>query len=245
MNLEKISKNSNRKHKLFYNFFYDFVKVTGAPGMLLWLRPKVYHPFGNKTPKGAVLVSSNHRTFLDPMVIQVAFPWRRLHSLATKDLYKNRVLEFFFDAVHCIKIDKNNFAVSALHDVVERLEADHMVVIFPEGGVDTGKEDTVHAFKSGAVLMANKANAPILPVYIARRAHWYQRQRVVVGEPFYLGDGSGRMLSMAQLNEASEALREKELELRAYFESLPIHKKSNPNLSTNIDKEEKKHEQKV
>ena len=49
-------------------------------------------------------------------------------------------------------------------------------VIFPEGFVDTD-EDVVHPFKDGAMLMALKANVPILPVYIGKRTSSFRRQR--------------------------------------------------------------------
>lgn len=219
------SKNKKKRNKIFYNFCYDFVKVTGALPMLLWFRPKVYRPTGAKTPKGAVLVSANHIDLLDPVKILLTFPGRRLHSLATKDLYKNKLLTFFFNQMHCIQVDKANFSVSAFHEVVSRLKDDRMVLIFPEGQVNTEKQDTLLAFKSGVVLMAHKGNAPILPVYIAKRESRWHRLRVFIGEPIFVGDISGKMPTMQDLTAICDTLRERELELRKYSESLPFYKK--------------------
>ena len=77
------------------NFWYDFVKITGLLPGLLMIRPKVIRT-GGKCPRGGVLISSNHPTFLDPITLLTAFPWRRLHSLVTKDLYKNKLMTFIF-----------------------------------------------------------------------------------------------------------------------------------------------------
>ncbi len=225
MNLAKNSKNSKAKKGLFYNFWYDFVKVTGCIPALLWWRPKVYRPYGTKTPKGRVLVSANHRSFFDPIILLITFPFRRLHSLATKDLYKTKFMAAFLTQMHCIMVDKQNFTLSAFHDVVTRLQEEKMVVIFPEGGLNEDSEDTIKTFKSGAVLMAHKANAPLLPVYIVKRKKWYHRQRVVIGEVFDVRKELGDRPSIEQLNNASDTLRKMELDLQEYFDSLPISKK--------------------
>lgn len=247
MNSKKNSKNKKRRWQPFYNFCYDFVKITGAIPALIWLRPKIYRPYGRKLPKGAVLISSNHITMIDPIIVLLAFPTRRLHSLATKDLYSSPFKRFYFNQMHCIEVDKSNFTVSAFHEVVSRLKNGRAVVIFPEGTVNRTGDDTMLAFKSGAVLMAHGASAPILPMYIVKRDKWYQRQRIVIGEPFVVNDEVGRMPTMDQLSAASDTLREKELALRDYFYSLPIGKKlaKISENNTSNEKGEKKDEQKV
>lgn len=226
MNSEKNLK--AKKKKLFDNFCYDFVKVTGAIPMLLWMRPKIYYPFGKPAIKGAVLISANHRTFLDPVVVHLAFPFRRLNCLATKDLYRNKVLTFFFNQMHCIVVDKENFSLASFRTVVDRLKDDKAVVIFPEGQVNQDQQDTILTFKSGAVLMAQRAKAPILPMYIVKRKKWYQRQRILVGQPVNLGEILSPMPSMQEISQASELLRDKEVQLRQYYESLPVYQKHNP-----------------
>lgn len=229
LNSENNSKPKKNRKGFFYNFCYDFVRITGALPMLIWMRPKVYHPYGKKKLKGSLLITANHRGYLDPISVHVAFPFKRLNCLATKDLYNTKLKAKFFNQMHCIMVDKENFTVSAFHDVVERLCDGCTVLIFPEGRINNSEEDTLLAFKSGAALMAHKANAPILPVYIVKREKWYHRQRVVVGEPFYIEGAGKRMLSLDQLNAVSENLRQKELALREYFESLPIHEKLSKN----------------
>ena len=237
MNSEKNSKDKNerqekknkkKRHGLFYNFWYDFVKWTGALPMYLWLRPKLYRPFGTKTPWGAVLASANHLGFLDPGIVHVAFPLRRMNYLATKDLFSSKVkYVFFHHLIHCIMVDKQNFSFSAFHEIVERLNDGKLIVIFPEGKINRDHAETTLTFKSGVVLMAHKSGAPILPIYIVKREKWYQRQRIVIGELFDVREKIGKMPTLEQLTAVSEELRQKEFELREYFEGLPIYKKLN------------------
>lgn len=214
-----------KKTPLGYNFWYDFVKVTGALPTLLWMRPKIYYPFGKPSKKGAFLVISNHPTFLDPIIVHLAFPWRRMHSLATKDLFNTNTKVFFFSKVHCIIVDKENFSVSSFRQVVDCLDGGKVVVIFPEGRVHVDSPQEVLAFKSGAVMMAHRAGAPIIPMYIVKKTKWYQRQRIVMGQAIDVAGMLGRFPSVEQLNQVSDLLRENEVKLKEYFESLPICKK--------------------
>lgn len=209
-----------RKHRLFSNFCYDFVYITGALPMLVWLRPKMHYPDGKPHKRGALLALANHTTFIDPILVQLAFPFRRMNTIATKDLYTTPLREKFFNVMHCIKIDKENFSMASFHDVVERLDDGKMVVIFPEGTVHVGSKDQILAFKSGVVLMAHKSGAPVVPMYVAPRAKWYSRQHIVMGQPIDVREMLGRIPTVDKLASVSDALREKELELRAYYDSL-------------------------
>ena len=225
MNSERKSKNKPTRRGLFYNFCYDFVKVTGAIPALVWLRPKVYRPGKSKIPRGGVMVTANHGTMIDPIIMHLAIPSRRLHCLATKDLFNTKLKRTFFELMHCVIVDKENFTMSAFREVTSRLSEGKMVVIFPEGSVDVHSGDNIRAFKSGAVLMAHKAGAPILPVYIVRRTRWYERQRIVIGEPFDVRAEIGERPSLEDMERATTMLHERELALREYFESLPIYRK--------------------
>ena len=199
------------------NFWYDFVKVTGFLPTLLWIRPKVIRRSG-KCPKGGVLISSNHPTFLDPIILLASIRERRLHSMATTDLFSSRFKAFMFSRMHCIPVDKNNFSMTTFHEVVDRLKNGKAVVVFPEGQVNRDGGQEIRAFKSGVILMAHRANAPVLPVYIVRREKWYKPQYVITGEPFDVRAAIGLIPTMEQVDKVCEILREKELELKRYFE---------------------------
>ena len=193
--------------------------------MLCWLRPKVHYPFGKPNKKGALLVSSNHHTMIDPIIIQTAFPSRRLHSIATKDLFDTPIKAFFFRTVHCIKIDKDNFSLASFHDVVERLDEKRLVLIFPEGGVHAKGGSEIQAFKSGVVLMAHKSHAPIIPLYVVRREKWYHRQHIVMGQAVDVREQLGLIPTMDKIAAVTDLLREKEVELRTYYEQSVLKKK--------------------
>lgn len=210
----------NKKRKKRSNLFYDFVYITGFIPIALWMRPKRIYIGKKPDLRGSLLISSNHRGFVDPTILLSAFPSRRLHCIASKDLYKNKLLSTFFDLTHCIKIDKTNFTLSSFHTVIERLNDGCAVVIFPEGQLNHEEgEKGMLPFKAGVSLMAYKGAAPILPVYLVKREKWYHRQIIVIGEKINVKELFGDKPSMEQMNNVSNLLREKEQELFNYYEA--------------------------
>lgn len=218
-------KAKDKKKRRPSNFWYDFVKVTGILPALLWLRPRRLFPYGKNIPRGGMLIAANHNTFIDPIALLCAFPARRVFSLATKALYSNKIRTFLFTKMQCIPVDKDNFSLSSLHEVVDRLSAKQAIAIFPEGGISDGGQ--VNAFKSGLVLMAHKGNAPVYPIYIAPRRKWYSRQVVVMGRPIDVRGMIGALPTLDAMNACSEALREEEVLLRRYYEEWIAAKRKN------------------
>ena len=56
------------------------------------------------------------------------------------------------------------------------------IFMFPEG-TRTGEDNMVDA-KTGAVRLASKMDAPIVPVYIPRRKKLFSRVQLLIGEPY-------------------------------------------------------------
>ena len=214
----KKAKRKPKRDHIGSNFFYDFVKFTGAIPMLLKLRTKVIYVGKKPKVRGACLVSANHRGLIDPVIILTIFKMRRPIFLAAEVLYQKKWAARFFNALHFIKTDRHNFSISAFHNAVDRLKSGKMVVIFPEGRINDEDNTGVLPFKTGVAFIAHKANAPILPIYIIKRENERERQKVVVGEPINLRDYVGDTPSIDQLTNVSEILREKEFELRDYYE---------------------------
>ena len=217
MNSENKSK--KQKKKPFENLVYDFVKVTGALPAWLWLRPKYYYPFGKPCKDGPLLVAANHYRAVDPVAVLLSFPKNRVNILATKQLFNTKISRFFFTRMHCVEVDRENFSISAFHEVVDRLKQGGIIGIFPEGKINEKEESgSLLDFKSGVALMAHRGGACVLPMYIEKRTKWYHRQRIVMGTPVDISEKLGKIPSMQAVNEVTEYLREKELELRKYLD---------------------------
>ena len=195
-------------------FFYKFVKVTGIYPAILVLRPKKIYMEGKTSLKGPCLVVANHSSMLDPTYIMCAIPSRCPVFVATSELFRTRIGKWFFTHVHCIEVNKENFSMSTFHGVRDNLDAGHMVVIFPEGAVHQG-DQRVDQFKDGAAMMALRCKAPIIPIYVRPREHWYQRTMVAVG-PRISAEGN---LNMETIRSISKQLYETEVRLKDFCES--------------------------
>ena len=205
-----------KSNKIKYNFWYDFVKVTGLIPALLWIRPKVIR-IGeeSKKVKGGVLIASNHVTYVDPIILHCAFVRRRLYSIATKEICKTKIRKFFFSVANCIIIDKENFAMNSLRQICDALKQEKAVVIFPESTIN--QEENVKNYKSGFVLMSLLSKKPILPVCIIKRKHWYNRMKIVIGEPIDASSMCSTIPTMEEMDKVSELIKQKEQEILSTY----------------------------
>ena len=114
--------NSNKKEnkkKRECDFFYNFVKITGAIPALIWARQKVYHISDGKLVKGKkikgrVLICSNHIGFTDPLLLNCVFWYRRVYFLAMQELFNTKLRSFFFNGMKCIPVDRSNFSMATI-----------------------------------------------------------------------------------------------------------------------------------
>ena len=140
-------------------------------------------------------------------------------------MFKPGFLDLFFRGVHCIEVDKDRFSPRTLREVIDCLKNKEVVVVFPEGMINNGESGELLGFKRGAVYMANRGGAPILPMYIVKREKWYQRQKVVIGEMLDLSSMLGERPDNDTMDKASLLLRDKEEELHRYYENWLSEKK--------------------
>ena len=214
MNLN--DKQTKKKKKT--TIHYDFVKLTGWLPAMIYLRPKVISVGKSKfsKTKGGFLITSNHVRFDDPILLLAVFWNRRVHCLATKDLFSTKLKNFFFSRMLCIRVDKDNFSMQSFHEACDCLRANQAVAIFPEGEVNqTGQE--MLGFKSGAVLMAHQTKKPILPMYIVKPDKWYHRRVVLLGELMDVQALCGPIPSMESIQRVTDQLQQTELELKQYY----------------------------
>ena len=210
---------NKRNKKIGKYFWYDFVKLTGFVPAWIWLRPKIIRESDNvpKRVKGGVLIASNHVTFIDPIILHLAFPHRRLHSIATKDVAKTKLRKMFFTVANCIFIDKQNFSMASLREICDYLKDEKAVVIFPESSVQ--EQNVVRDYKSGVVLMSLLSKKPILPVCIIRGKTKFSRIKVVIGEPVDVVSMYGPMPTMEQMDQICKMLQQKEQQLLQKYQN--------------------------
>lgn len=195
-------------------WLYDFAKITAAIPTLIAFRPKfVYeNESARKKIRGGAILIANHNGFLDPVYVMTAIWYRRHRFVCIKEIFEGK-RGFFFRNFLCIPIDRENFGLDKLNEITGHLEDGYIVSMFPEGRINQAQEQGMASFKSGMILMSLRSGKPVVPVYIHKREHWYERLVLVIGEPVDVRKQYGERPTLAQIESASAALRDKEYEL--------------------------------
>ena len=127
-----------------------------------------------KIPKdGQYLLVSNHRSIIDPLIIEMAFKDTKINGfwVSKKELYNSFFFGMFTKNAGTILLDRDSSNMSSFFkDTKKAVKEGHSVYIFPEG--TRNKENTpLSSFKEGSRLIAMKNRLPILPVYIKSNAN--------------------------------------------------------------------------
>ena len=153
---------------------------------ILWVMSLFHFPkfIGRENvPTGACVICGNHSGLADPIWAVLAIkphtiPW----IMAKKEVMVKPVIGKFLGAFGAFGVDRENPDIHAVKKSLQVLKNGEQLLIFPEGTrVKKGK--TVEP-KSGAVLLANRAGVPILPVYITKNRKLFQRIRVIIGKAY-------------------------------------------------------------
>lgn len=193
--------------------FYDFVKFTLALPVVIDLRiKKIFAGQKKHIFRGRYILSSNHISYEDPVILSATFWKRRVGFVATSDLFSKKIWNWFFRNVGCIPIDKENPSLQTFKAVSRFIDRGHVVGVFPEGTVSS--TSNMNTFKSGIVIMSILSDADILPVYIVKRKNRLQRQVVVIGEKIKCSKYiKGDYPTMDEIQLLTNILAEKEKEL--------------------------------
>lgn len=145
------------------------LRLSYSQAQLETLKITVKIENSEKLPKeGQYLVVSNHRSIIDPPIIEIAFkdteifgPW-----ISKKELYNSFFFGLFVRNAGSILLDREKSQMSGFFaDIKKAVKRGESIFIFPEGTRNkTDKQLT--AFKEGSRIIALKNRLPILPLYI-------------------------------------------------------------------------------
>jgi 1-acyl-sn-glycerol-3-phosphate acyltransferase len=113
----------------------------------------------------AVVFCANHQSNVDPPVLFQALH-RRLHILYKAELRKLPVLGRVFEVGGFVAVQRDNrdAAFASIEQAAESIRQGNSFLIFPEG--TRSKTEALLPFKKGGLVMALRAQAPIVPVAI-------------------------------------------------------------------------------
>lgn len=181
---EKVSIGISRRYRVFR------AVVVALAGVLVGFK---VHGAERVPEKGALIVASNHRRYLDPVYVCMAVP-RRIQWMGKKELFVFPFSRLFY-LIGCFPVDRQGGGRSALRAALRYLELGAALGIFPEG--TRGKNGDRDMPKSGAVMLASRSGALVLPVYVGPVPNPLERLRgerleVHIGEPRSVSDLGAR-----------------------------------------------------
>jgi 1-acyl-sn-glycerol-3-phosphate acyltransferase len=122
------------------------------------------HGAENTPERGPLIVASNHSRFFDPVFVCMAVP-RRIQWMAKRELFLPG-LRRFFSFLGAFPVDRQGGGRSALRTALAFIADGRALGIFPEG--TRRREGSTLEAKSGAVLLAVRGGARILPIHVGR-----------------------------------------------------------------------------
>ena len=160
----KLTRDSKEKKRL---------RIAYSNAQLGALRIKVNVKNPENLPReGQYLLVSNHRSVIDPLIIELALAQTDIfgHWISKKELYNSPFFGLFVRNAGAILLDRENSQMSSFFaDVKQSVQEGNSIFIFPEGTRNKMKEP-VSKFKEGSRIIALKNRLPILPVYIEQNA---------------------------------------------------------------------------
>ena len=162
----------------------------------------------NIPKEGPIILCGNHRHVHDQYNVMMVTK-RVVHYMAKDEYFKGKTA-WFYKMAGCISVDRSIHDEKAKSEAMEVLLKGGALGIFPEGTrnktIGTKDEVDLLPFKYGAVSLAKKTNALIVPFgisgeYTGRKGKLTTR----IGKPFSVAN--------MELDEANSVLREKILKL--------------------------------
>ena len=121
---------------------------------------------------GQYLLVSNHRTIIDPPIIEIALEDTKIFGLwvSKKELYNSLFFGLFVRNAGSVLLDREKSQMSGFFsDIKKGVKEGSSIFIFPEG--TRNKTDApLTPFKEGSRIIAVKNKLPMLPVYIKGNA---------------------------------------------------------------------------
>jgi len=126
----------------------------------------------NVPADGAVLLASNHLSFVDSVIIPLSVTQRPVRFLAKSDYFegtgiKGRFTRTVFSSLGAMPVKRSDArgAMASLELMLDRLREGEACVIYPEG--TRSRDGRLYRGRTGVAHLAMESKAPIVPVALS------------------------------------------------------------------------------
>ena len=131
--------------------------------------------------KGAILICANHKSFLDPALMEATCKRPDVRFLAKKTLANNKFLAHLGKLFGEILVEKDARDMKVVKEVLRAFKNNEAIAIFPEGtrkGLEKGEN-----VKNGAAFFALNSDAVIIPAGIKGGDKPFKKVTITYGKP--------------------------------------------------------------
>lgn len=144
---------------------------------------------------GPYIISSNHQSFLDPVLLASVLPWpvfRHLYAVGTSEIFGSGFMRRLARWLRVIVVDPDANLVSAMRAGAFGLRHGRILILYPEG--ERSIDGTPRTFKKGAAILSTHLQVPIVPVAIegfheawprGKRFQKFAPLKIQIGDPIY------------------------------------------------------------
>ncbi len=173
---KKVKKGGSRLYRVIYALF------AGIVGLIF--NYKVINR-EKERDVGGFVIAANHVSATDAIALCYAFRKNQVRLMAKKELFKIPVLAPLIRLLGAFPVDRGGNDVGAIKNAVKLVEDGGCLGIFPQGHRYPGENPRQTKTKNGMALVATKAKADVVPVYLWRknnRFKMFRRTYIIIGD---------------------------------------------------------------
>lgn len=157
----------------------------------------------NVPAEGPVVLCSNHKNLQDPVSL-AAWLNRKVYYMAKEELFRVPVLRGIIRYFGAFPVKRGGVTKETLRTALDILRGGNILGVFPEGT----RNRTLGEGKRGAVTIALRAGAAVVPVALIGDYRPFSKMIVVYGEPLDLAPygGDAELATQAIMDRIREML---------------------------------------
>jgi long-chain acyl-CoA synthetase len=117
--------------------------------------------------RGPYIISSNHQSFLDPVILGSVLPWpvfRNAFAVGTSEIFGSGFMRRLARWLRVVVVDPDANLIPAMRAGAFGLRHGRILILYPEG--ERSIDGAPKPFKKGAAILSLHLQAPIVPVAI-------------------------------------------------------------------------------
>lgn len=184
--------------------FYKIIRAILRPLVFLFFWPKI-EGMENFPLNEKVIVYSNHKSMLDPIVIGIILP-RKVHFMAKQELFKNPIMKKIVSNLGAFPVKRGTADFAAIKNSLRILKEGGVFGIFPEGTRE--KQGQIQNFSHGVASIAHRSKACIIPIGIKGEYKLFKSLRIRIGKDLQMDHYFDQRSSPELLEEMSNDMQE-------------------------------------